>query len=73
MGRTVADTTANETGDGEDTVEDTVGGVGERDVAETTGSEVGDCAEHADGGKAGRDICMRRVSRTEQGGRGLTR
>ena len=52
--RTIANTTADETGDGEEPIEDTVGGVGERDVLETTRTQVGDGAEHAYGGEAAR-------------------
>ena len=46
--RTIANTTADETGDSEATVEDTVGGVGEHDVAKTSSTQVGDRTEHAD-------------------------
>ena len=53
--RTIADTTADETGDGEEAVEDAVGDVGEGDVLGTTGTEVRDGGEHAHGGETTRN------------------
>ena len=49
---TVADTAANKTGKSEEAVEDAIGSIGERDVLETSSTEVGDGTEHAYGGKA---------------------
>ena len=50
---TVADTAANETGEREEAVENTVCSIGEGDILETSCTEVGDGTEHAYGGKAG--------------------
>ncbi len=49
---TVVDCSTKNTGDGEATIEDAVGCVGERDIAKTSSSQVGDCTEHSDCGKA---------------------
>lgn len=49
---TIVNPSADETGESEGAVEDTVGGVGQSDILKASGSQVGRGREHADGGKA---------------------
>ena len=52
MQRTIVDPSTNETGEGERGIEDTVGGIRQRDILKTTSSQVGYCREHPDGSEA---------------------
>ena len=50
---TVVDATGDETGEREHGIEDSVRRVGEGDILRTSGTQVRDGTEHADGGEAG--------------------
>ena len=64
---TVADTAANETGKGEEAVENAVCSIGEGDILETSCTKVGDGTEHAYGGKAGEHESTRARAKMNNG------
>lgn len=50
--QTVVNSSADETGESKGAVEDTVGSIGQRDILDTSSSQVGYGREHPDGGEA---------------------